>query len=185
MAQLAPQSDSLDDYDISDGNAPPVSADDVAVQFRFPPPIVPTPISPSVLPESPRRHPDGNHGNGSTVRSAARAHGQADFTVDERRQFPVVGSALHHFGGRNVLCFRGRVVLGPPNSCRTVSATIMLISIPSVAFLAVPGVSLWNLGYGMVLVFGAIIIAWTLFFLWLAAATDPGILPRWPRPRPG
>ena len=44
-----------------------------------------------------------------------------------------------------------------------------------------PGVSLWNLGYGVVPAIGACVIAGTLLALWCAAVTDPGILPRWPR----
>ena len=69
---------------------------------------------------------------------------------------------------------------GPPNSCKTVSATVMLITIPSAVFLAVPGVNFWNLGYGAVPVVDGVIVGLTLFALWLAGKCN--VVPRLSNP---
>ena len=138
------------------------------------PTVLPTPLSPASPPEDTTAPPPRSH--------AGLAAGQA--TAAGTRAARAGDGALQHFGGRNVLCLRGLCVLGPPDSYKTVTATVLLITGPTAVFLAIPGAGLWQQGYGLVPVGCGVVAAVTLASLWTAATTDPGILPRWPRPRP-
>lgn len=75
-----------------------------------------------------------------------------------------------------ILC-SGNCVCGPSDGSRTLIFSSMLIAIPSVLYLAFPGVALVKLSIAFPVV-GAIFMVTSLTFLFLAAATDPGILPR-------
>ena len=138
------------------------------------PTVLPTPLSPASPPEDTTAPPPRSH--------TGLAAGQA--TAAGTRAARAGDGALQHFGGRNVLCLRGLCVLGPPDSYKTVTATVLLITGPTAVFLAIPGAGLWQQGYGLVPVGCGVVAAVTLASLWTAATTDPGILPRWPRPRP-
>ena len=149
MAQLAPGSDVID---AKDECKPPRGADDVDVQFPFSP-IIPTPVSPSApqdalaSPAPPFGHnlphaqseaaaaaammPGHDAGSGAHPSAAAvlmLRHVAGPGGVRQRRR---TGGALQHFNGKSVLCCKGACVLGPASSYKTVSASVMLISIPS------------------------------------------------------
>jgi hypothetical protein len=149
MAQLA---DGVDDIDAKDWCEPPRGADDVDVQFPFPP-IIPTPVSPSAPQDAPAAPapPFGHslpHVQSEAAAAAALmpghaaglgAHPSAAAVLMQRhvadpggvRQLRRTGGALQHFNGKSVLCCKGACVLGPTSSYKTVSASVMLISIPS------------------------------------------------------
>ena len=148
MAQL---SDGVDDIDAKDGCEPPRGADDVDVQFPFPP-IIPTPVSPSAPQDAPASPaPFGHslpHAQSEAAAAAALvpghaagsgAHSSAAAVLMQRhvadpggvRHLRRTGGALQHFNGKSVLCCKGACVLGPASSYKTVSASVMLISIPS------------------------------------------------------
>ena len=102
--------------------------EDADVELRFPPPVVPTPMSPSAPEDVPRpenepalqSNPTFSHtSNGAGVEQSAaimplqqQVQRQARGSACQRR--PPDG-ALQHFSGRNVLCLSGRCVLGPPS----------------------------------------------------------------------
>ena len=129
MAQLA---DGVDDIiDAKDGCEPPRGADDVDVQFPFPP-IIPTPVSPSA-PQSEAAalmpgHAAGSGAHPSTAAVLMQRHAANPGGV---RQLRRTGGALQHFNGKSVLCCKGACVLGPASSFKTLFASVMLISIPS------------------------------------------------------
>ena len=93
------------------------------------PTVLPTPLSPASPPEDTTAPPPRSH--------TGLAAGQA--TAAGTRAARAGDGALQHFGGRNVLCLRGLCVLGPPDSYKTVTATVLLITGPTAVFLAIPG----------------------------------------------
>jgi hypothetical protein len=68
---------------------------------------------------------------------------------------------------------------GPPHSFKTVSATVMLITVPTAVFMAIPGVNLWKLGYAAVPLVDGVLNALTLMALWAAGKSN--LAAQWPR----
>lgn len=84
---------------------------------------------------------------------------------------------IEEYDGRSLLLCSGSCVCGPSEGIKTLVLSTSLISIPSILYITFPGMALTTLSPAFPVV-GAILMVASIFFLYLSASTDPGILPR-------
>jgi len=84
---------------------------------------------------------------------------------------------INVYSGQSKLCYNGICVYGPSDGMVTLACSTSLIAIPSILYIAFPGMALMAITPAFAVV-GAILMAMSLSMLFMAASTDPGILPR-------